>query len=71
MYLTPFDKPRWRVIFLNKRVAFAYTAIFLRMNGYRPGVDPDDGESFLFDRTIQWKIAIEEIAAWLENATKK
>jgi hypothetical protein len=41
------------------------------MNGYRPGVDPDDGESFLFDRTIQRKIAIEEIAAWLENAMKK
>jgi len=27
----------------NKRVAFASTAIFLRMNGYRLSVKPDDG----------------------------
>src|SRR5690606_24739720 len=28
----------------NKGVAFAVTAIFLRMNGYRLKVDPDNGE---------------------------
>jgi death-on-curing protein len=55
----------------NKRVAFACTAIFLRMNGYRLSVKPDDGEHFLIDQVIKGKIAIEDIAAWLESAMKK
>lgn len=55
----------------NKRVAFACTAIFLRMNGYRLDVTPDDGESFLIDEVIQEKIAIEDIATWLEARMKK
>ena len=50
----------------NKRVAFASTAIFLRMNGYRLRVKPDDGESFLIDHVIQKSCAIEDIATWLE-----
>ena len=55
----------------NKRVAFACAAIFLRMNGYRLIVKPDDGESFLIDQVIQKKIAIEDIASWLESGMKK
>lgn len=55
----------------NKRVAFACTAIFLRMNGYRLSVKPDDGESFMIAQVIQKKVAIEEIAGWLEKAMKK
>jgi len=55
----------------NKRVAFACTAIFLRMNGYRLSVKADDGESFLIDRIIQEKIAIEDIAGWLESGMKR
>ena len=55
----------------NKRVAFACTAIFLRMNGYRLSVEPDAGESFMIDQVIQEKIAIEDIASWLESAMKK
>jgi len=55
----------------NKRVAFACTAIFLRMNGYRLSVQADDGESFLIDQVIKEKIAIEDIAAWLESTMKK
>ncbi|KYG66823.1 hypothetical protein AZI86_07235 [Bdellovibrio bacteriovorus] len=51
----------------NKRVAFAVTAIFLRMNGYRLKVDADNGERFLIDQVIGKKAAIEEIAAWLEK----
>lgn len=51
----------------NKRVAFAVTAIFLRMNGYRLKVDADNGESFLINQVIGKKAAIEEIAAWLEK----
>ena len=55
----------------NKRVAFAGTAIFLRMNGYRLKVKPDDGESFLIHQVIQNKIAIEDIATWLENGMER
>lgn len=55
----------------NKRVAFASTAIFLRMNNYRLSVKPDDGESFLIEQVIQKRAAIEAIAAWLEDSMKK
>lgn len=54
----------------NKRVAFATTTIFLRMNGYRLKVDPDNGESFLIHKVIQKKCSIEEIAEWLEAHMK-
>lgn len=51
----------------NKRVAFATTAIFLRMNGYRLKVDADNGESFMIETVIKNKASIEVIAAWLEK----
>tara|TARA_B110001454_G_C12723278_1_gene436236 strand:+ start:33994 stop:34380 length:387 start_codon:yes stop_codon:yes gene_type:complete len=51
----------------NKRVAFAATAIFLRMNGYRLKVNADYGEIFLIERVIKKKIEIDEIATWLEK----
>jgi len=51
----------------NKRVAFASTAIFLRMNGYRLVVKPDNGESFVVEQVIQKRADIETIAAWLED----
>jgi death-on-curing protein len=51
----------------NKRVAFATTAIFLRMNGYRLKVEAASGESFLIDQVIQKRIPIEDIATWLET----
>ena len=54
----------------NKRVAFASTAIFLRMNGYRLKVDADNGESFLISRVIKNKAEISEIADWLEKHMK-
>ena len=55
----------------NKRVAFASTAIFLRMNGYRLVVNPDEGESFIVDEVIQKRVAIEDIATWLEDRMTK
>lgn len=51
----------------NKRVAFALTAIFLRMNGYRLKVAPDNGESFLIDRVINRKVELLEITKWIEK----
>ena len=55
----------------NKRVAFATTAVFLRMNGYRIKMEPDIGESFLIDEVIQKRIPVEDIATWLETCMKK
>lgn len=54
----------------NKRVAFASTAIFLRMNGYKLKVDADIGESFIINEIINKKVDIEVIADWLEKHTK-
>lgn len=54
----------------NKRVAFATTAIFLRMNGYRLKVDADNGELFIIGRVIKSKADIDEIAGWLEKHLK-
>lgn len=54
----------------NKRVAFAVTAIFLRMNGYRLRVDPDNGEEFLIKSVIAKRPSIEIIADWLEKHMK-
>ena len=55
----------------NKRVAFASTAIFLRMNGYRLIVNADDGESFLIEQVIKKRLAIDGIATWLEDCMKR
>ena len=55
----------------NKRVAFATTAIFLRMNGYRLKVEPDNGETFLIDEVIQKRIPLKDIATWLETYMQK
>ena len=51
----------------NKRIAFAATAVFLRMNGYQLKVGPERGESFLIDEVIAKRIPVEAIAAWLED----
>lgn len=55
----------------NKRVAFATTAIFLRMNGYRIEVSADEGEDFLIEKVIKKKISIEEISSYLERLMKE
>ncbi len=55
----------------NKRIAFATTAIFLRMNGYRLKVDPDNGEAFLISDVIKKRVPIDVIASWLEKNMKE
>ncbi len=55
----------------NKRVAFAATAIFLRMNGFRLVVDSDSGEAFLLERIISGKADLSEITSWLESKMKE
>lgn len=54
----------------NKRVAFACTAIFLRMNGYRLVLKPEDGEFFVVEQVIKKRLAVEAIAAWFEDRMK-
>lgn len=55
----------------NKRMAFALTAIFLRMNGFRLVVDADNGEGFIIKTVIQAKADLDPIATWLEKHMKK
>ncbi len=54
----------------NKRVAFATTAIFLRMNGFRLKVTADNGENFIINELIKKKIPLDKIARWLEQHMK-
>ena len=49
----------------NKRVAFALTAVFLRMNGYRLVVAADEAERFVIDELIEDHAALERITTWL------
>ncbi len=50
----------------NKRVAFALTAIFLRMNRYRLVVSAAAGEGFLIDEVIVARQDIDVIEPWLQ-----
>lgn len=49
----------------NKRVAFALTAVFVRMNGLRIVAPADDTEDFLINRVIVRHATLDEIAEWL------
>ena len=51
----------------NKRVAFALTMIFLRMNGFRLVVSADDAESFVVEHLIAAHASLEQIAQWLTD----
>jgi len=52
----------------NKRVAWASSMVFLRMNGYRVRVSADDAERFLIDQVIMGKVEVAPIAQWLERS---
>lgn len=54
----------------NKRVAFALTATFLRMNKHRLVVTATDGEAFLLQTVIADRADVAEIAGWLESHTR-
>ncbi len=55
----------------NKRIAFALTAVFLRINGLRLKVDADNGESFLIEKVINAQVEIDIIEAWLKRHSKR
>lgn len=54
----------------NKRMAFAASAVFLRMNGFRLAVDADTAERFLIDEVIANRADIATIATWIETFLK-
>lgn len=49
----------------NQRVAFAMTAIFLRLNGYRLVVEADEAERFIVHDVIVGSADLKTISAWL------
>lgn len=51
----------------NKRMAFGLTAVFLRINGFRTLVTPQEGEAFVVKRIIANRAELEEITGWLEK----
>lgn len=51
----------------NERVAFAATAVFLRMNGYALAVGADEAERFLVDEVIVARADVPKIADWIER----
>ena len=51
----------------NKRIAWASSMIFLRMNGYRVSIGADEAERFLIDQVIVGRAELEAIATWLEQ----
>jgi death-on-curing protein len=51
----------------NKRLAWAASLIFLRMNGYRVRVSADEAEGFLIEQVIAGHAELAAIAGWLEK----
>jgi death on curing protein len=51
----------------NKRVAWAASMVFLRLNGYRVRVGADAAERFLIEGVIVGRADIAAIARWLES----
>ncbi len=51
----------------NKRVAFALTAVFLRINGFALTVDPKSGVSFIEGDLITRRAPLAQIREWLEK----
>jgi len=54
----------------NKRMAFALTAVFLRLNGYSLSVGAEAGEHFVVRRVIEGQAELDEIADWIEHHLK-
>lgn len=51
----------------NKRVAFATTAVFLRINGRRLVVEAHEAEPFLIGEVITDGADVERISGWIER----
>jgi death-on-curing protein len=51
----------------NKRMAFALSAVFLRMNGHMLVVSADDAEHFVIERLIVARAPLDEIESFIER----
>jgi death-on-curing protein len=55
----------------NKRLAFALTATFLKMNGFALKVNADEAEEFIINQIIKNKEDATSIATWIEGHLEK
>jgi death-on-curing protein len=55
----------------NKRVAFFATDVFLRLNGWRFRVDPDDAHSFLIGLLERRECNFEQLVPWIRRVVVK
>jgi death-on-curing protein len=55
----------------NKRVAFFATDVFLRLNGWRLKVDPDEAHAFLIGLLDRRVCDFERLLPWIRRALKK
>lgn len=55
----------------NKRIAFALTATFLRLNGYALKVKVQETEDLIVKDIIERKASAHDIATWIENRLEK
>jgi death-on-curing protein len=53
----------------NKRVAFFATDVFLRLNGWKLEVDPDDAHAFLIGLLERGECDFERLLPWVRNAS--
>jgi death-on-curing protein len=51
----------------NKCVAFALTAVFLRLNGFRLVVSTKVGVEFIEGELIRGRAQVSQIASWIER----
>lgn len=54
----------------NKRIAFFATDVFLRLNGWKLVVSPDDGERFIIDVLSDKSRSLEKIVTWIRQHIK-
>lgn len=55
----------------NKRIAFALTATFLRLNGYALKVKEIEAEDLIVKDIIEQKASAHDIATWIEDRLEK
>ena len=51
----------------NKRVAFFATDVFLRLNGYKIKVDPQEGHTFLVSLLDRSECNFENLEPWIRR----
>jgi death-on-curing protein len=55
----------------NKRVAFFATDVFLRLNGWKLRVDPEDAHSFLIGLLEEKRCDFEHLLPWIRKALNR